>query len=112
MNFKDQIAHDIKNTFINPREFGELADIDGEEKIIVFDNDVVNDRPRLFSTSNRDSYAQGVYQSLITFFIDKDELGYTPVEQQQMKFNGDTCIVTTVSENMGVFEITLESNGV
>ncbi|OPA76745.1 hypothetical protein BVG16_16370 [Paenibacillus selenitireducens] len=106
--FKKMIENDTK-IFLNIDEFGEVANIDGDDILVMIDNDIINKRPRLFSTGT-DPYAQGVYQSLITFFVKKVDLGYTPVEGQDIRFNGKVSLVKSVSDNLGIFEITLESN--
>lgn len=109
MNFKEQLEHDNSAIFINSEEFGEKHSIDGELLTVVIDNDLIHERPAL-STSGVDFYAEGVYLSTITFFVEKYKLGYIPVENQQMRFDDYPCIVKRVSESFGMLEITLDAN--
>lgn len=108
-SFKEQLEHDNTSVFINAEEFGEEHSIDGELLTVVIDNDLIHERPAL-STSGVDFYAEGVYLSTITFFVEKYKLGYIPVENQQMRFDDYPCIVKRVSESFGMLEITLDAN--
>lgn len=109
MSLKDRLAKDRDRVFFNEQELAELANIDGDEVLVIPIVDDIHKRPLLYSTG-ADSYAQGVYQTSLSFFVRKDDLGYTPEENQLMHFNQKSYTVAHVSEDMGVFEITLESN--
>lgn len=112
--FKDMIAKDNLNVFINFNEFGEEKSIDGDAVLVVVDSDLINERPRLVSPGE-DIYANGVFRSTITFFVQKEELGYVPEEGQPIKFGevGQSdypYFVSNVSESMGILEITIDAN--
>lgn len=114
MNFKELVQQDNRTTFLNPDEFGEEKIIDGNVVIVVVDNDLTNERPRLVS-AGEDIYANGVFRSTITFFVRKEELGYVPEEGQPIRFGevGQSdypYFVSNVSESMGILEITIEAN--
>jgi hypothetical protein len=104
MNFKDFVAKDNAVVFINPDEFGEPHMIDDNEYQVVIDYDLINERPHL--------YAEGTYQSKIIFFIRESDLGYRPVEGQDMRFDGKIYLVAHVAHDMGILSITLDGNGV
>lgn len=109
MSFKDRLVKDRDNVFFNEQELAELANIEGHEVLVIPIVDDIHKRPLLYSTE-ADSYAHGVYQTSMSFFVRKDDLGFTPVENQLIDFNHKSYMVTHVMEDMGVFEITLESN--
>ena len=111
MSFKDFAAADIRGTFINLEEFGEKHNIDGDDLTVVVDNDIINDRPRLFAPGSEDQMVEGVFRNKITFFVAAAELGYRPVENELMRFDGKPCIVRSVNDSAGVYEVTLEANG-
>ncbi|MFU1797373.1 hypothetical protein ACM1RC_26140 [Paenibacillus azoreducens] len=107
MNFKEMVANDNLTVFINPEEFGEPKNIDGETLMVVVDYDLINERPHL--------YAEGTYLSKVTFFVHEADLGYVPAEGQEMRFGdvgkrGYPYLVTNVASNMGILEITIEAN--
>lgn len=106
MNLKEAIQKDNQAVFLNPDEFGELKNIDGVELMVVIDNDIINERSRFYLANE----SLGVFRSTITFFIRKDDLGYTPVENQLMDFDDKPYILSNVFENLGIFEITIEAN--
>lgn len=112
--FKDAVAQEI-SVFLNFDEFGEYRLIDGQEVLIVEDRDLINERPRLASSAGNLMAAEGVYLSIITFFVRQDDLGYVPEEGQEMRFGevgkrGYPYLVTSVSEAMGILEVTIEAN--
>ena len=101
--FKDIVAKDIRSVFIQDEEFAEDHDIDNVTLSVVVDYDVINDQPIVHS--------EGTYLQRFTFFVCESELGYVPVEQQLMTFDGRQCIVVRVSSDMGLLGVTLEGNG-
>ena len=56
MNFKDMVAEDVKNVFLNPDEFGEEHEIDGEKIMVIVDNNEQIEREKRVT-----SHANGVY---------------------------------------------------
>ncbi|MCM3632938.1 hypothetical protein [Paenibacillus camelliae] len=101
--FKQQVAADIAATFLNAAEFAEEHDIDGEMVLIVLDTDIYSDR--------RESRTEdGVYVNYLTFFVEESALGYRPVENQLIVFDGHQSVVSSVDEDMGMLMVTLEVN--
>jgi len=102
--FKDQVAADIAATFINFDEFATEHDIDGENLTIVLDSNL--------NTGNKFKGVteDGVYLNHITFFVAENVLGYRPVENDHMTFDGYPCTVASCDEDFGLLEITLEVN--
>ncbi|BFH15919.1 hypothetical protein WJ0W_003279 [Paenibacillus melissococcoides] len=113
--FKDAVAHDIASVFLNFDEFGEYRSIGGQKILIVEDRDLISERPGLSSAIGKNVTAEGVYLSVVTFFVRMDDLGYVPVEGQDMRY-GEVgkreypYFVTNVSEAMGILEVTIEAN--
>lgn len=112
--FKELVQQDNRTIFLNPEEFGEEKSIDGDAVMVVVDSDLINERPRLVSPGE-DIYANGVFNSTITFFVRKEDMGYVPEEGQPIRFgevgqNDYPYFVTNVSESMGIYEITIEAN--
>lgn len=101
--FKEQVALDIRATFINFEEFGTEHDVNGTMHTIVLDTDLNEENS--FKISN-----DGVYLNHIVFFISESELGYRPVENEHFTFDEIPCIVASCNEDFGVLEIALEVN--
>ena len=107
--FKEYIAHDIDNTFMNENEFCEKANINGVSVLICVDND------RLAHKIVREY--DGVVIGDILFFITQNEFKKiphtkgTPKVNDAIMFKNKPCIVTAVTEKDGMFEVVLQYSG-
>lgn len=101
--FKEMIAKDMRSVFINQTEFAEEHTIDGNRVLLVLDRDIYSERRE----SRRED---GVYVNYATFFVDEAVLGYRPVENQLIVFDGHQAIVTAVDDEMGMLAVTIEVN--
>lgn len=104
--FKDQVAADIKQVFINPLEFASLHNIDGQDVNAVIDRDVIKER----QAPTAAEYAEGVYKDEMLVYVATGDLRRTPVKGQIFRLDGEIYLVAEVAENMGVLEITIEAN--
>lgn len=95
--FKDAVDADIRRTFINLSEFGEIHNIDGEGIVLVLDIDRLNER--------RDK--AGLTGEVLYFFVKETDLGRRPKVNSSMLFDGLQYLVTECVENGGVLEIAL-----
>lgn len=98
-NFKELIAQDLANVFLDTEEFGEFHDIDGEQITCV-----------LYDTTQQNKAQEGVYESVTMLFVNASSLSDRPVPEQHMRIDGDLRLVRKCDENMGMLEITLEAN--
>lgn len=101
MSFKAQIAKDIDGVFINALEFAEAHDIDGAPVVCVLDTDVTHERRAPVQNS-----AAGIQ---IALHIAADKLSTRPVSGQIMRIDGEIYVVQNVSQNMGLYYITMEA---
>lgn len=102
--FQDMVARDNKNVFISEDEFATEHNINGDLVYIVLDTDTYKDNK--FKGVMND----GVYLNHISFFVAENVLGYRPVENSHMNFDGDPCVVATCTDDLGILHITLEIN--
>lgn len=107
--FKDQVAADIAATFINVDEFADEHNIDGVVLKAVIDRGI-DERDTLFNYERPSHPAYGVYAENITMYISLTELGYKPEVDQPMEVDGETCIVKSCHDDMGLLTIVLEGN--
>jgi len=109
MNFKEYIQHDIDNTFVNLDEFASTVSINGVSVKVVEDKDQLLYRIK----KNYDGLVVGD----ILFFISKDEyrkiphLSEIPSVNEAVNYNGRPCLITDVTSQDGVYEITLQKAG-
>lgn len=95
-DFKDAVASDIDDVFLNADEFADEHIIDGVDARCVIDNidtqgDGVSDRYGTFATSIRVHI--------------KEELITTPVENEILSIDGYDFTVTRVSREVGMLVI-------
>ena len=98
MNFKDAIARDINNTFLNAFEFAEMATINGVEMLIVPNDEALNK----FETDKKLASCE------IIFHVDATNFEHIPKPEFPMKFNGIKYKIGRVIDNMGMLTIGLE----
>lgn len=104
--FKDAVAADIKRVFINPLEFADWHNINGDNVLAVVDRDVIKERQRPTAAE----YAEGVFLEEILVYVDASDLSRKPVKGEIFRLDGEMFLVVEVGENMGVLEITITSN--
>lgn len=100
--FKDFIAADVKNTFINPNEFADCHEIDGEKVNCVIDSDVFSEH------SNKS--IEGVFVNAITIYVASDSFEVPPVEGQLLTVDSVRYFVRSVCNEMGILTIIAEVN--
>ena len=104
--FKDQVAADIKQVFINPLEFAEPHNINGIDMMVVIDKDVLNERLSVTNTQ----YVEGVFKDEMLLYIDAKDMPRKPVIGEILRLDGEIYLVSDVAANMGVYEVTIEAN--
>lgn len=104
--FKDAVKADIKRVFINPLEFADEHEINGDAVLAVVDRDVIKERQQPTATD----YAEGVFMEEILVYVEADDLPRKPVKGELMTLDGERYLVKEVAENMGVLEITIIAN--
>lgn len=107
--FKDQLAADVRSTFINPNEFATQHMIDDSELWVIVDTQSGSNIPGLRG-SQPPQYSEGVFVEQKTIYVDAIELGYTPEEDQRIKFDGASYTVRGVKDDDGILMILLEAN--
>lgn len=105
MSFKDQIETDL-NVFLNIDEFGELAVVDGVRFCVV-----------LFEERRDANTVDGVvsYDVLMMHAAEADLQRLpqgVPVVNRELRVNGRRYVVSSVTENLGMFDVELQRSDV
>lgn len=108
--FKDFAAADVVATFLNPNEFATLHNVDGIDMLVVVDEDVSNARTLNMGLENALAYGEGLSVSVIRVYIDPLVYGERPVQGQRMVFDGVKREVLRVSDQDGLYAVTLEAH--
>lgn len=99
--FKDAVQADIRATFLNLEEFGDIHAVNGVPLPCVLDTDVLTEgHPAL----------EGVFLNVLTLYVKTSDLPRRPVEGELLYLDGKMHIVRRVAEEMGVLVITMEAN--
>lgn len=99
MSFKEQLQKDIPAVFVNPQEFAEEHNIDGENILCVIDTNIIHSMSSLVEGD--------VFGSQIVLFIAASKIE-KPVRRQIMTIDSVMYLVQEVAENIGMYQITLE----
>lgn len=98
MNFKDAIARDINNTFLNAFEFAETAVINDKEMLIVPNDEALNK----LETDKKLASCE------IIFHVEAANFEHIPKPEKMMLFNNKKYRIGRVIDNMGMLTIGLE----
>lgn len=101
MGFKDMVAEDIKQTFLNQKEFADAHVVDGKEVLLVIDNDELKRR------QGGQEYV--VEESSTLFYCESKKL---PKRKpgQTLKVDGRVCLIDDWKEDMGMTTVVLREN--
>lgn len=102
VNLKDFLALDIQNVFFNEKEFAEVALIN-EVPVVVNIDDYQLQKQNLQKGEGltEDELLFHVKKTDILIFLDKFFI------DQTLKFNGKSYKVTSITESIGVYTVTL-----
>lgn len=89
MNFREQLAQDIRSVFLNPDEFGETHFIDGREIICVVD-DGMNAMKGSTADGFDNSGMLGIDERVRTLLLAEPDIFPRPVPGQALNIDGET----------------------
>ena len=101
MSFKDQVADDIGNVFLNVDEFSDNHTVNGKEMRVVIDDNELQEHPA------SDSIA-GIFGEQTTVDVAAEDYGDAPRRDATITIDKVRYRVAGVSEEMGVYRIIIE----
>jgi hypothetical protein len=101
-NFKDFLATDIQNVFLNVNEFAETYTIDGKSVKAMLDSATDSKHPL--------AYAEGVSLVADVLYVDAQELGRVPKQNGWITVNGVEYHIIRVASERGMLALYLEVN--
>ena len=99
--FKDFVAADVQNVFINLDEFSEEHEIGHEVVPCILD--------KIITQANGDDSFLGVFVNQLTIYVEVGVIE-TPVEGELLNIDGALHLVKSVSNEGGVLVIVTEAN--
>lgn len=109
MTFKEQIAADNRNVFMNFDEFAELHLINGQEMLCIIDNNELIDREKRYRY-NHSLYADGVYIKQLLIYVKAEDFGPLPAIGRVLVFDKKSYIITDALNEDGIYSLCLEAN--
>ncbi len=103
--FKDMLYKDIKKTFMNPQEFGELHSINGQEIMAIIDNNEMLEREKRYQKET-----EGIYRKQLMIYVTAEELGPPPAIGRLFSVDRKDYSVMDVINEDGIYSILLEAN--
>lgn len=102
MSFRDQVAADIENVFLNPEEFGEIHNLDGVELLMVMSTSKTRPKSGV-SSRNYD----GIFGDFATVNIRKEDFPRIPKQGENIRLDGKRYTVEECRDNMGMLHMVL-----
>lgn len=109
MTFKEHIAVDNKNVFMNTLEFSEEHIIDGKKMPCIVDNNEFMLRRVKYKYRSKFYVDQvGIKEFLI--YVKAEDFGLLPVIGRMLVFDGKPYIICDAINECGIYSISLEMN--
>lgn len=105
MNFKDIIASDVHDTFMNAKEFSEMHMINGVEMPVQVDSNEQIEREKRFN-----QHMDGIYKNQKLIYVSATDYGPMPKQGTLIKFDGRPYKVADAISEDGIYSLTLEAN--
>lgn len=105
MNFKDIIASDVHDVFMNAEEFSEMHTINGVEMPVQVDSNEQIEREKRFN-----QHMDGIYKNQKLIYVSATDYGPMPKQGTLIKFDGRPYKVADAISEDGIYSLTLEAN--
>lgn len=107
--FKECVAADISNVFLNRLEFADTHTINGKEMAVVVDDNELLERDKAKTTELMGARTDSVYNSRRLIYVSRAEFGPRPANGAMLTLDKRTYKVKSSTEEMGVLAIELEA---
>lgn len=104
-SFKECIAADVSNVFLNRLEFADTHAVDGREMTILIDDNELMERDQYRAGTHQD----GTYISRRLVYVSKEEFGPRPAQGRQIRLDGRLFRVEDCTEEAGLLAIELKA---
>lgn len=109
MTFKEQIAADNKNVFMNALEFSEEHIIDDKKMLCIVDNNELMARRVKYKYRSK-FYVDQVGIKDLLIYVRAEDFGALPAIGRTLIFDGKPYIICDAINECGVYSINLEIN--
>lgn len=105
MSLKQLMLDDVDAVFLDQNEFASMHNIDGRSISCIIDTHLVRERD-----GGQKNQFDGLYLDEMILYVKSENLVKSPVRGSIMRVDGKVYLVSKVSEQTGLLEITIEAN--
>ena len=105
MTFKDIIANDVHQAFLNIEEFSDTHIVNGVEMPVQIDSNEQIEREKRYSQN-----IDGMYLNQKLIYVAASDYGPLPKQGSMLTLDGRKYRVADAIDEYGVYSITLEAN--
>lgn len=103
MTFKEMVAEDCAEVFLNLDEFASLHLVDGREMAIQIDDSEVTEREK-----KQKERADGIYKRQFLFYVAQKDFGPLPTIGRKITIDRDSYRIIDANSEGGIYSITVE----
>lgn len=102
--FKDVLQQDVKRVFLNIDEFGEMHDINGQEILVVIDENELIEREKRIKRNEGE-----LHKKQLLFYVAAEDFGSLPSPGKTLRLDGKQYLITDAEDEGGIYSISLEA---
>lgn len=106
MAFKELLEQDVKNAFLNPKEFGEVHIVEGREMVIVIDDHELLEHQR-----KAGQCLDGIYDKQRLIYVAAEDIGALPAQGSFFTIDDESYTVMDAVAEGDIYAITVGANG-
>ena len=103
--FKDIIARDVHQTFLNIDEFSDIHKVNGKEMPVQIDTNEQIEREKRMNQN-----VDGVYVNQKLIYVAASDFGAMPKQGAVLNLDGKIFRVADAVDEYGIYSITIEAN--
>lgn len=103
--FKDIIARDVHQTFLNIDEFSDTHKVNGKDMPVQIDTNEQIEREKRMNQN-----ADGIYMNQKLIYVAASDFGPMPKQGAILNLDGKIYRVTDAVDEYGIYSITIEAN--
>lgn len=107
--FKEQIAADNKNIFMNLDEFSDIHTVNGVEMPVQIDSNEMIEREKRYQYKSS-LHADGVYLKELLIYVRAEDFGPLPAVGRTLQLDKKTYLISDAIDEDGIYSISLEAN--
>ena len=105
LSFKDCIAADIQQVFLNQEEFAEVHTVDGKPMRVILDDNALLER----DAARGGIFPDGMYRARKLIFVVTVDYGGRPMPGKRLNLDGRDYYVQQADDEAGILAIEIEA---